>query len=271
MKTYEEMAQSALMRGNAIRKQRSKSNKILFGAISGFVICCVVVIMVLGLRDFGSDTHQEPPISITHQEPPISISISVDSLAELDKMREMISCTDEEVLNNYLRSLSGGGARSRDDLILFLNVLDSLPILEIIDGEIIWISYFFDDEDKEDDVVIISTKSANGDWVRVEYLINESNVGAEIKRREAAGEYRHSTIDTPIQSKAGRIQVYSEVREDHPSGIGYLINWNVVVDGILTRVVYYSEDIDDMHAESLFDDLKIGSLNHNSHFYPNEE
>ena len=151
MKTYEEMAQSALMRGNAIRKQRSKSNKILFGAISGFVICCVVVILVLGLRDFGSDTHQEPPISITHQEPPISISISVDSLAELDKMREMISCTDEEVLNNYLRSLSGGGARSRDDLILFLNVLDSLPILEIIDGEIIWISYFFDDEDKEDD------------------------------------------------------------------------------------------------------------------------
>lgn len=271
MKTYEEMAQSALMRGNAIRKQRSKSNKILFGAISGFVICCVVVILVLGLRDFESDTHQEPPISITHQEPPISISISVDSLAELDKMREMISCTDEEVLNIYLRSLSGGGARSCDDLILFLNVLDSLPILEIIDGEIIWISYFFDDEDKEDDVVIISTKSANGDWVRVEYLINESNVGAEIKRREAAGEYRHSTIDTPIQSKAGRIQVYSEVREDHPSGIGYLINWNVVVDGILTRVVYYSEDIDDMHAESLFDDLKIGSLNHNSHFYPNEE
>ena len=262
MKTYEEMAQSALMRGNAIRKQRSKSKKILVGTLSGLVMCFVVVMLVLGIIDSESNTLQEPPLSI---------SIDVDRMAELDKMREMISCTDEQVLNNYLKSLSGGGVRSLDDLILFVNVVDSLPILEIIDGEIIWISYFFDDTDKEDDVVFISTKSANGDWVRVEYLINESNVGAEIKRREAAGEFRHSTIDTPIQSNDGRIQVYSEVREDHPSGIGYLINWNVVVDGILTRVVYYSENINDMHAESLFDDLKIGSVNHNSHFYPNEE
>jgi hypothetical protein len=149
--------------------------------------------------------------------------------------------------------------------------MDSLPILEIIDGEISWISYFFDDTDKERDVVFISTKSANGDWVRVEYLINELNVGAEINRRKTDGEFRHSTIDTPIQSNDGRITVYSEVREYHPSGVGYLINWNVVVDGILTRVVYYSENIEGMHAESLFDDLKIGSLKHNSHFYPNEE
>jgi len=44
MKTYEEMAQSALMRGKAIRKQQKKWNKIVFGTISGLAVCCLVLL-----------------------------------------------------------------------------------------------------------------------------------------------------------------------------------------------------------------------------------
>ena len=267
MKTYEEMAQSALTRGNAIRKERNKRNKIFFATLSGFAACCLMILLVAGIGEKGLNLrptrnpirYDDPPL-----EDPAQYSITLDSLAELDEMREMISCTDEKTLNSYLSGIRGRGARSRDDLIAFVNLMDSLPILELIEGEITWISHegiSFHSTDKSDEVVFISTKAANGDWTRVEYLVWEKDVNAEIAHRKASGEFKHSTIDRPIQSNDGRIKVYSEVREAHPSGIGYTISWNVVVDGILIRVVYYSENIDDIQAETVFDDLIIRTLN----------
>ena len=51
MKTYEEMAQSALVRGKAIRKERKKSNTILFGTLFAVTVCCLVVLLVLGIGE----------------------------------------------------------------------------------------------------------------------------------------------------------------------------------------------------------------------------
>ena len=261
MKTYEEMAQSALTRGNAMRKQRSKTNKIIFGTLSSLAVCCLVILLVFGIGENGPSLR---PTDDTHIHGAPLPAISLRSLAELDEMREMIACADEEKLNKYLRSIEGAGARNREDLIAFVNMIDSLPILELIEGEITWISHqgiSFHSDGKADEVVFISTKAANGDWTRVEYLVWEKDVDAEIAHRKSSCEFRYSTIDSPIQSSDARITVYSEVIEAHPSGIGYTISWNVVVDGILARVIYYSEDIDGIQAESVFGDLTIGTLN----------
>lgn len=51
MKTYEEMAQSALTRGKAIRRQRKKINTILFGSLSALAVCCVVILLVFGIGE----------------------------------------------------------------------------------------------------------------------------------------------------------------------------------------------------------------------------
>ena len=51
MKTYEEMAQSALARGKAIRKQRNKTNTIILGALSGLTVCCLVVLLAFGMGE----------------------------------------------------------------------------------------------------------------------------------------------------------------------------------------------------------------------------
>lgn len=53
MKTYEEMAQSALMRGKAIRKQRKKTNTLLLGSLSVLAVCCVVILLVFGIGEKG--------------------------------------------------------------------------------------------------------------------------------------------------------------------------------------------------------------------------
>lgn len=46
MKSYEEMAQNALVRGEAIRRQRNKTKKILIGALSGLVVCCLLLLLL---------------------------------------------------------------------------------------------------------------------------------------------------------------------------------------------------------------------------------
>ena len=53
MKTYEEMARSALTRGKAIRKERKKTNAILFGTLSALAVCCVVILLVFGIGKKG--------------------------------------------------------------------------------------------------------------------------------------------------------------------------------------------------------------------------
>jgi len=60
MKTYEEMAQSALVRGKAIRKQRSKAKRIILGALSGLAVCCLVILLSMVTGETNSDPSPNP-------------------------------------------------------------------------------------------------------------------------------------------------------------------------------------------------------------------
>ena len=56
MKTYEEMAQSALARGKAMRKQQNKTNKIMIGTLSCLAACCLVILLALGIGEQGPNS-----------------------------------------------------------------------------------------------------------------------------------------------------------------------------------------------------------------------
>ena len=58
MKTYEEMAESALTRGKAIRKQQMENNRILFGSLAALAICCAAVLLRLGAEEWGRPTNE---------------------------------------------------------------------------------------------------------------------------------------------------------------------------------------------------------------------
>ena len=73
-------------------------------------------------------------------------TISLQSLAELENMREMVACEDEQALLDYLHSIVGGGAQSRQDLIDFLHLVDNTPYVQMIDGEITSLTYNKTDE-----------------------------------------------------------------------------------------------------------------------------
>ena len=71
MKTYEEMAKSALTRGKAVRKQRNKRNKVIFGAASGLVVCGMAILLVFGLagKNHGGPLNYGPVkyLSLVHK------------------------------------------------------------------------------------------------------------------------------------------------------------------------------------------------------------
>lgn len=190
-------------------------------------------------------------------------SISINSLEKLKEMRQMVECEDEETLKLFMRSVNGGGADSREDLVEFLQLIDSLPILNFFDGTVTWISHETGnsiDTGAYYDVIYVSTEAENGDWTRIEYLLSYDDVPTEMQKRKEKGEFADSTIKNPIQSKDDKIKVYAEKRKKHPMGTGDLINWTLDVDGIFVWVFYYTNNADSVITEDVFDKVNIVNI-----------
>lgn len=177
------------------------------------------------------------------QLPPFCIDLR--SLWELETMREMAKCTDEDALEDYFRQIFGGGARSREDLERFLALWDALPYLPVLDGRIIWINASYPLESGlggDFSTAVVATKAANGDWFRLHYPLSAQDAcrGAPI-----------------AQSADGRVKVYGEEREKHPIHAGDLIRWEIEADGFRIFAVYYAADPDRVVTEEVFADLTV--------------
>ena len=164
-------------------------------------------------------------------------SMSIRSLTQLEEMRKMILCEDENTLSKFLTSVEGSSAHSREDLINFVSLVEPLPVIELIYGSITWIAHY---NSNGSDIVFISTTAPNGDWTRVEYQLSVKDPVAEIESMKSSGVLTKNDIITTIQSHNGRIQVFSEKNAPHPSGVGETCEWTMIVDDILVRVVYYT-------------------------------
>ena len=53
MKSFEDMAQSALARGKAIRKQRNRTNKIIISTFLGLAVCCLLMLLAFDIWGEG--------------------------------------------------------------------------------------------------------------------------------------------------------------------------------------------------------------------------
>lgn len=192
-------------------------------------------------------------------EPPLNESIEVRSLKELAEMRDMVSCTDEEVLQAYLLSKS---VNSKDDLTDFIALVDSIPYLELIEGEITWIYNSRGqsiDTGENYEVLYIATVAENGDWTRVEYFLSVENSEKEFAERLDSGEVT-SVLAQPVTNRDGDMTVYAETRKKHPTESGDLLTYHTDLDGIYTRIVYYTATPDAVHVAALFENAVLSSL-----------
>jgi hypothetical protein len=93
-------------------------------------------------------------------------AIVLRNLEAYEQACDMAVTEDEEALQQYLLGIEGGGADSREDIVEFLDVVESLPIPDIIDGKVILIQYREDAQD-----ATISVMARDGSWIRITYFL----------------------------------------------------------------------------------------------------
>ena len=133
----------------------------------------------------------------------------------------------------YLRGVEGGGAESREDLISFINLIDSVPMINLIDGDITWIAHYYNigsSGEKTNGTLYVSTVSDNGDWTRIEYKLFETDINTEIEKMRTDERNLDEENTDSFTSDDGKIKVYYQTKKKHPSGTGDMYEWIASID-----------------------------------------
>ena len=220
----------------AMRKKRTLRVLAVAACLCLLIGACVPVGIWL-VKQSGNDPSNSPP------------TICLQGLAELETMREMIACKDEQVLNEYLHNIAGGGAHSRQDLIDFVNLVESTSYVQVIDGEITGLTYYGTDERFS-----VSAQAENGDSLMISYELGMSDVEKNMEK-VARKLGKKNLLSAPLSTQDGRLTLYTETRE--PSSNGEVIRWQGVLDGIAVYIVYWVADADAVDTAALLETLKI--------------
>lgn len=216
------------------------------------------LILIACQNKTNSNSSANNSLKIALGEP--GVSIGVRSLEELDEMREMINCKDSEKLEKYLRSVEGGGAESADDLKVFVNLIDVVPYVSLIGGEITWINRSCaDNSDGKNfaDVLFITEKNEHGTWTRFEYDLNSIDTSKAVQKAisDLDPEY---VLKSPVQSSDKKITVYSEkieILDDKAT-----TTWIASIDGVLARIIYNSASDMSVGADVLFSVCSVSTV-----------
>ncbi len=184
------------------------------------------------LRDTDDNNQGDYPFDVKQ-------SFILHSKEEYKKMLEMTDCKEEE-FKQYTDSIGMIGIDNAYELAKLVKVLDSLPKIDILEGDIYLIQYSHkvDLNSYEETICIsIGTRGENGDWVRIEYYPSvKTDELEDVISFQKSIATNNCILGTPIKSKDGRLNVYIETRNPHPSYDGTAIIWIGDVDGIFVKI-----------------------------------
>lgn len=207
--------------------------------------------------DENTETTEITEYNTVANDPLPSKSIEIRDFEKLNEMREMVTCEDETRLSQYIQSIADSGIQSKDELITFVKLIDSLPHISILDGNVTGICFshsISEDTGKETNVVYVTTEAENGDWTRVEYVLSVTDVAKKISDEKiSVGE--NSLLTSPVKDSDGKLTLHIETRNPHQSGEGTMILWVGEAEGIFTRIYYYAGNADDVNTDNLFSNI----------------
>lgn len=229
------------------------------------VLFCAAMLLLIGCQQNVPNVSESIP-DVNDPGPPFSVRVS--SAEELNRLREIVELQDEKKLQEALRDQSS--TYSVESIIAFVGILDSLPVLQILDGELNDIEYRWREERTRDakgnlksiqkyhEVVYITTKADDGNWVRLTYSLDNRDKPVE----EILNGYdlEDSLLKEPFYALNDRVFVFFERREASQPKAGGYIEWSTIMDGIPVTVRYYAEDIHLIKAETLFQNAAIGNI-----------
>lgn len=230
------------------------------------IICILLVLIVIstsffgcnGYVDNGLDNEEmntttyensnstEQTTNANHMDSPFDgMAIDIRSLDELLNMREMLLCTEEDQLKDYLAGLAGTATKVGIEKLITL--ADGLQFVNIVDGELSWIRYRDGknlNTDKKVEDFYIAFKAENGDWIRYEYYFTEDV--NELYVSEDA-----QIFDKPLTGTNKRITILTEQRKPHPSGVGEWVIWTATIDGTSAFIHQYSTVVGQIKADAI--------------------
>lgn len=226
-----------------------------------FCICCVILLAIIAVRWLHS-------IIVTgkHIDPPRSIEITVHSWEEFEQMRSVVSSEDDARIDAYLQTVQGSNAIdgcsiNKDTLVHFLALLDTVPYVELIDGEVTSISYLYREYNPANirESISVQIQAENGDSVNLYYELSDVDVAGAIKQVKADTR-RTNLLWFPRRNQDGNVIFYVETREVLKDTSRDLIRWYAEVDGVYTYISYNTADASKVKTKALIRDLKITSL-----------
>ena len=252
---------------SAIRKKMRVPRRYTFRWQHAVAVAACACLLIAGGFWFGRMTNSKSPDSLA--SPNIGSSeenvestlgnadpieaIVLRNLEAYEQLCNMAQTEDEETLQQYLLSVEGGGADSREDIMDFLEVVEHLPIPELIDGKVIFIQYRAEAKD-----ATITLMSRDGSWIRITYyLYADSN---SLENRYESGEFADSELDAPIISEDQTNSIYNETRAPYPVGTGSEIVWDIQIAGVTAQIYYYTNDAASVDTQAMMRNLKLTNL-----------
>ncbi len=203
----------------------------------------------LNASESGNDTEV---VSSDINEMPKDTVVQVRSLVELNEMREVMTSGDEQRIGTYIKKVSNG---DKNDVLKFLKIVDKIPYLELIDGEVVWIARYVGvsvDTGKAQDVLFISTRAESGEFTRVEYMLGVTDFDAQLSSWMDGAQTDVSGVLQPIVSKKEPISVHFEKVTPDFYEDGYdSVEWVMKIDGMFVRVAYKTLDASRVSIEQI--------------------
>ena len=179
--------------------------------------------------------------------------ITLDSLDQLAQMRQISAAGDEVALQAYLGQLEGSDADSRQALLEFLSLVDSIPVVQLMDGTVCRLSHQKSpvSQDTYENVLELSFENPQGQQVRLEYLLSVKDIAAMEQQVQSAPGVTALDIDLQLEATGDRLRVFGEQRSQG------IITWYLSINGLYAQATYRAADAATINTTQIFAGLSV--------------
>ncbi len=183
--------------------------------------------------------------------------VMVYGLSEYKALQEMVENNDEEKLEKFYKEKCRL-VETREDLIKFLDMLESISVLKLSNYEIGLIRYVWYGDAGHS--VYIKAKAPNGDRFDIAYRIHFKDI-EEIANLWLKNDDKVDWISVEdIQSEDGRIKAYLEANKHYEEANLTLDIVALSVDGVFATIHYNTNKYKDGKKTDIISDLEITSI-----------
>ncbi len=177
-------------------------------------------------------------------------NINVSALWELQEVRDIVAGKIPFPEDGWR---FGSGVDTVEDLAAFLTLVDSLPYVELVLGNISDITHARDTK-TEPGVVMVSEQEGSHTWARIEYNMEVSNIPAEIEK--VLKNTKAKRLDEVAQNEDGTLKIYAELVEKYSPGSRMYYRWYGELKGLFVRVSYHIAGEDTVNVSEFLADKK---------------